>query len=156
LGPKLVFPPILVISWVSSCLSFFLSASTAATYIYLLLLPIQLLLNNYSWTLCIKCWFQDFILRFNKTSLLCRYHWGDRRWKWAQRHGQVKVTFPDNSITSLYFPHNVLCFNIVNNFVIKEQSEKPVQATRIQLVFSLYICFAMGTNILKKKTSRLE
>jgi len=30
---------------------------------------------NYSSTLCIKSWNQHFILRFNKISLLCGYHW---------------------------------------------------------------------------------
>jgi hypothetical protein len=33
----------LVVNWVSSPLSLFLSASTAATYIFTLLLPVQLL-----------------------------------------------------------------------------------------------------------------
>jgi hypothetical protein len=33
-GLKLRKPLILMVNWVSSCLSFFLSASTAATYIF--------------------------------------------------------------------------------------------------------------------------
>jgi hypothetical protein len=33
-GMKLKKPSILVVNWVSSCLSFLLSASTAATYIF--------------------------------------------------------------------------------------------------------------------------
>jgi hypothetical protein len=38
------FPPILVVNWVSSSLSFFLSASTAATYtVFSLFLHVQLL-----------------------------------------------------------------------------------------------------------------
>jgi hypothetical protein len=36
--------------WVSPCFSLFLSASIAATYIYLRCSYL------YSWTLCIKCW----------------------------------------------------------------------------------------------------
>jgi hypothetical protein len=34
LVPKLVFPPILVVNWVSSCVSFFLSACNTATCIF--------------------------------------------------------------------------------------------------------------------------
>jgi len=40
LGPKLVFPPILIVNWVPSCLSFFLRVSTT---VFSLLLPVQLL-----------------------------------------------------------------------------------------------------------------
>jgi len=37
MGPKLVFPLILVVNQVSSCLSFFLSASAITTYIFITL-----------------------------------------------------------------------------------------------------------------------
>jgi hypothetical protein len=69
--PKLVFPPILVINWVSSCLSFFMSASTAATYILsLCLITLK--------PCALNAEFQHSILRFNKVSLLCWYHWKRR------------------------------------------------------------------------------
>jgi hypothetical protein len=60
----------LVANWVSSCLSFFLSASAAAAYIFIVptctttiisLEPCAYLNDE----------FQHFILRFNKMSLLC-------------------------------------------------------------------------------------
>ncbi len=53
LGPKLVFPPILVINGISSPLSFFLSASTSATHIF----HRSYLYNYYNYfrSLCIKC-----------------------------------------------------------------------------------------------------
>jgi hypothetical protein len=67
---KLRKPSILVVNCVSSCLSFFLSASTAATYIFT---------APYCTTTIIDlepyAEFQHFILRFNKMSLLCGYHW---------------------------------------------------------------------------------
>ncbi len=65
-GPKLVFPPILVINWVSSCLSFSLSASSAATYIFT---------APTCTVTIISLEFQHFIVRFNKFSLLCGYCW---------------------------------------------------------------------------------
>jgi hypothetical protein len=67
-------------SWLSPCLSFFperlhfcyIDFHWSYLYSY----------YNSSWTLCIKCWdsafrteFQNFILRFNKISLLSGYHW---------------------------------------------------------------------------------
>ncbi len=52
--------------------------------------------NNYSSTLCIKCWVSAFIPRFNKISLLCKYHWfeverGAWGWKEAQRQGKDTI-----------------------------------------------------------------
>jgi hypothetical protein len=72
LGHKLVFPPFLVVYWVSSPLSFFLSASTAARYIFTAptctttIIILELCALNAE--------FQHFILRFNKKFLLCEYH----------------------------------------------------------------------------------
>jgi hypothetical protein len=72
-GMKLRKPSILVVNWVSSCLSFFLSTSTAATYIFTA--P-----NCTTTIICLNpcalnAEYQHFILRFIKMSLLCRYHW---------------------------------------------------------------------------------
>jgi hypothetical protein len=53
-GMKLRKPSILVVNWDSSSLSFFLSASTAATYIFTT--PNCTTTTNYSRTLCIKYW----------------------------------------------------------------------------------------------------
>jgi hypothetical protein len=62
----------LVVTWVSSCLSFFLSASTAATYIFTALsctttiIPLE--------PCALNAEFQHFIPRFHKFSLVCRPH----------------------------------------------------------------------------------
>ncbi len=76
-GPKLVFPPILVVNWVSSPLSFFMSAFTAATYIFTAPTCTTTIIILKPCALNVE--FQHFILRFNKISLLCRYHWKRRQ-----------------------------------------------------------------------------
>jgi hypothetical protein len=92
---KLRKPSILVINWVSSCLSLFLSASTAATYIFTA--------PNYTtiiFTLepcALNSEYQHFKLRFIKTSLLCRYHW--KRVKGGPKTGWRQGYFTDNSNT---------------------------------------------------------
>jgi hypothetical protein len=90
LAPKLVFPPILVVNWVSSYLLFVLSTSTAATYIFT----------------APTC--RITIVTFKPCALnayydLIKFHYyvdtterGDRGWKQAQRQGH----FTDNSILS--------------------------------------------------------
>jgi hypothetical protein len=67
LGPKLVFPPILVVNWVSSPLSSFVSASTAATYIFTAPTCTITIINVEPCALDAE--FQYFILRFNKNFL---------------------------------------------------------------------------------------
>jgi hypothetical protein len=63
-----LFPPILVVNWVSSSLSFFLSASTAVIYFFTA--------PTYTTTIitlepcALNAEFQHFILRFNKISFL--------------------------------------------------------------------------------------
>jgi hypothetical protein len=69
---KLRKPSILVGNWVSSCLSFFLSASTAAAYIFTAPNCITTLISLGPCALNAE--FQHFILRFSKMSLLCEYH----------------------------------------------------------------------------------
>ncbi len=54
---KLRKPSILVVNWVSSCLSFFLSASTAATYIFT---APNWTTTIISLTSCIQCWVSAF------------------------------------------------------------------------------------------------
>jgi hypothetical protein len=61
------------LNWVSSPLSFFLSASTAATYIFTARTCTTTIISLEPCALNAK--FQHFILRFNKMSLLCGYHW---------------------------------------------------------------------------------
>jgi hypothetical protein len=88
-GMKLRKISILVVNWVSSCLSFFLSASTAATYIFtahngtttiISLEPCALAFSN--WYL-LKClYFGDTTERFP----------GDSGWKEAQRQGEDRIT----------------------------------------------------------------
>ncbi len=93
-GMKLRKLSILVVNWVSSCLSFFLSASTAATYIFTApngtttIITLELCALNAE--------FQHFILRLIKMSLLWKYHSkrfpGDSGWKEAQRQGEDRIT----------------------------------------------------------------
>ncbi len=76
------------------------AASTAATYIFSLLLPVQL---QYllSWTLCIKCWVSAF-----RTEVLEKFPYfadttekrGIGGWKEAQKTG---VTLPINNSSSV-------------------------------------------------------
>jgi hypothetical protein len=72
-GMKLRKPSILVVNWVSSCLFFFLGASTAATYIFTA--------PNCTTTIislepcALNAEYQHFTLTFIKMSLLCAYLW---------------------------------------------------------------------------------
>jgi hypothetical protein len=72
-GMKLRKPTSLVVNWVSSCISFFLSNSTADTYIFT---APNCTTTIISLELCaLNAEFQHFILRFNKMSLLWAYRW---------------------------------------------------------------------------------
>ncbi len=98
LGMKLRKPSILMVNWVSSCLSFFLSASTAATYIFTA--P-----NCTTTIISLKpCAFHTQFMPSSSISywdLIKCLHFtterGYRRWKEAQIQGY----FTDNSIISL-------------------------------------------------------
>ncbi len=91
-GMELRKPSILVVNCVSSCLTFFLSTSTSATYIFTA--------PNCTTTIIIlepcalNAEYEHFILRFIKMSLLCRYFVkeGIGGWKEAQRQGEDRVT----------------------------------------------------------------
>jgi hypothetical protein len=100
MGPKLVFPPILMVNWVSSYLSFFLSASTSC-YIYF---HCSYLDNyyNYSWTLCIKCW--D-IVKFPYFAAITER--GDSGWKQAQREGEDRVTLQIIVLSHTFSDHEI-------------------------------------------------
>jgi hypothetical protein len=92
----------LVVNWVSSCLSFFLSASTAATYIFIAPTSKTTIIPLESCTL--NAGFQHLILRFNQISLLCRYHW--RRGKGLKagpKPGWREGDFLDNSTILTWF-----------------------------------------------------
>jgi hypothetical protein len=82
----------LVVNWVSSCFSW-APPLLLCTYIFTgPLITIITLETN--------------LLRFNKISLLCRYHWKreDSGWKQqVQRQGD----FPHNSITRKHFFHSI-------------------------------------------------
>jgi hypothetical protein len=94
---KLKKPSVLVVNWVSSCLSFFLSASTAASYIFTSL--------NYTIAIislgprALNAEFQHFIVSCNISYWdLVKYLYfvditerGDRGWKEAQRQGEDRV-----------------------------------------------------------------
>jgi hypothetical protein len=84
-----------VINWVSPCLSFFLSASTAATYIFIAPTCTTIIITLQPYALNDEN--QHFILRFNKISSL---H-GVWRWKDAQRQGD----FMNNLIYTLILTH---------------------------------------------------
>ncbi len=131
LRPKLVFPPILVLNWVSfTPLSFFLSASTAATYIFTYLYSYY----NYSRTLC---GVQHFILRYNKVSLLCIYHW--KRWQGVKAEGmggEREGDLTDNYIVSSLFPYfeNADTFGFyptLSNLVVISSNTHPQNKTSL-------------------------
>jgi hypothetical protein len=82
-----------ILFWPPSSVSFCLSASTAATYIF----TCSYLYNYYSYspTLCIKCWVSPFhtqedSIKFPYFADLTQR--GDRGWKEAQRQGEDRVT----------------------------------------------------------------
>ncbi len=92
--PKVVFPPILVVNWVSSDLSFFLSSSTAATYIFTA--PTCTITIITLEPCALNAEFQNFIPRFNKNSLLSRYHWKRGFWVGGGKQAQKQGDFKDN------------------------------------------------------------
>jgi hypothetical protein len=87
-GMKLRKPSILAVNWVSSCLPFFLSAFTAATYIFTSLNCTTTIISLRPRALNAE--FQHFILRFNKMDTTER---GDRGWKEAQRQGDKGLLY---------------------------------------------------------------
>jgi hypothetical protein len=103
---KLRKPSILVVNWVSSCLFFFLSASTAATDIFSA--------PNCTTTIislepcALNAEYQHFILRFIKMSLLCGYHWKrGYRVKGGPKTGWRQGYSTDNSNTTGHLtPHS--------------------------------------------------
>jgi hypothetical protein len=102
-------PSILVVNWVSSCLSFFLRASTAATYIFTA--------PNCATTIihleprALNAEFQYFVLSCSISYwdlIKCLYfrdttERGDRGWKDAQRQGEDKVTLQITQICTINF-----------------------------------------------------
>jgi len=111
LGHKLVFPPFWVVYWVSSPLSFFLSASAAATYIFTAptctttIIILELCALNAE--------FQHFIPIFDKIFLLCEYHckrglMGERECDFTDNFSITKilsspVSFPQSGLKSSKF-----------------------------------------------------
>ncbi len=88
-GMKLRKPSILVVNWVSSCLSFLLSASTAATYIFTAPICTTTII---SLELCaLNAEFKHFILRLN-LYFADTTERGDRGWHEAQRQMEDRVT----------------------------------------------------------------
>jgi hypothetical protein len=102
-GMTLRKPSILVVNWVSSCLSFFLCASSAATYIFTApncattiidLEPCALNAEFQYFVLSCSISYWDLIkcLYFRDTT-----ERGDRGWKDAQRQGEDRVTLQAHS-----------------------------------------------------------
>jgi hypothetical protein len=95
---KLRKPSIYVVNWVSACLSFFLSASTAATYIFTAPNCTTTIINLEPCALNAE--YQHFILSCSISYwdlLKCLYfvdttETGDRGWNEAQRQGEDRVT----------------------------------------------------------------
>jgi hypothetical protein len=103
-------PSILVVNWVSSCLSFFMSASTA-TYIFTALTCTTTIISlkpcasyaefqHFALSCCISYWglikcpyFADTIDRDR----------GDRGWKEAQRQGEDRVILGITLVSSVFF-----------------------------------------------------
>ncbi len=85
-------PLIIMINWISPCLSFFLSASNTATYIFIVGTCTSIIITLEPYALNAK--FQHFIPIFNKISSFYGYIergvWG---WKEAQRQGdKLQIT----------------------------------------------------------------
>jgi hypothetical protein len=100
---KLKKPSIVAVNWVSYCLSFFLSASTAATYIFTAPNSTTTIISLDPCALNVE--YQYFILRFIKISLLYGYHWKRGQGvKEAQRQGEVRVTLRITLLTNGFFP----------------------------------------------------
>jgi hypothetical protein len=93
---KLRKPSILLVSWVSSCPSLFLSASTATNCTTTIVSLESCALNAE---------FQHFILRFNKNVFTLRIPLkeGIGGWKEAQRQGEDRVTLRITRINSVQF-----------------------------------------------------
>jgi hypothetical protein len=105
MGVRLKKPSILVVNWVLSCLSFCLSDSIVATYIFTTPTCTTTIITFKPCALDAK--FQHFILRFNKISLLCRYHW--KRGLWV-KGGSKTNDFASNSnrLLWLQFDNNLI------------------------------------------------
>ncbi len=90
-----------MVNWVSSCLSFFVSSSTAATYIFIALNCTTAIISPEP--CAFNAEYQHFILRFIKMSLLCGYttERGDRGGvKGGPKTGWRQGYFMDKSILS--------------------------------------------------------
>jgi len=84
-----------MVNWVSSPLSFFLSTSTAATNIFTAPTCTTTIVTLKPRALNAE--FQHFILRFNKISLLCGYHWKRKyRVNAEETGGEREDDFTDN------------------------------------------------------------
>ncbi len=80
-----------MIKWISPCLSFSLSASTATTYIFIAptCRTTEITLESYA----LNAEFQHFIPRFNKISSLYGY---TERWVWGWKEAQRQGDFMNN------------------------------------------------------------
>ncbi len=159
---KLRKASILVVNWVSSLSFLFLSVSTAATYIFKA--------PNCTTTIislepcALNAEYQDFILRFIKMSLLCRYHWkrgygvkgGPKTW-WSQGY------FTDNSIFSSPFQvtsrhvlvwgwHCLMSYQF-GQFFDTRTSTYHTLSLSLSLSLSIYIYIYQGSSLAPPNTS---
>jgi hypothetical protein len=103
-----------VINWVSPCLSFFLSASTAATNIFIAPTCTNTIITlDPSYALNAK--FQHFIPRFNKIFSVYGYTFrGVWRWKEAQRQGDVRNNLSIYTYTSPKHLYEIMYVYLTN------------------------------------------
>jgi len=91
-----------MIIWVSPCLSFFLSTSTVATYIFIALTCTTSIIPLEPYALNDE--FQHLITRFNKISS----HYGYiERGVWGWKEAQKKGNFMKNLNIYIYTPQNI-------------------------------------------------
>jgi hypothetical protein len=101
-------PSILVVNWVSSCLSFFMCACVPSLLLHIFSLFLSCPTTIITLEPCtLDAEFQHFILKFNKILLLYIAERGDeRRVKGGPKTGWSQGDFTDNSNIELWFSKN--------------------------------------------------
>jgi hypothetical protein len=150
---KLIKPSTLVVNWVSSCLSFLLSASTAATYILTAPNCTTTIINlepcalNAALNFSISYWDLIKCLHFVDTTERERE---DRGWKEPQRQDEDRVTL---WITLLYEPFNDVPMAAPMHLFFFSLSSWSTNKIMIQIYCSLKVWIQLLRNFESKSLS---